>query len=219
MDTTYYRATHYRAQDQMVEGKGLRAEGRWLNARRALAAVLCSVLFLCGAVSVKAEIIDRVLAILPGQIITLSDVEAALDLGLVEPSAGEDRITGGLAALVDRILMLNEVRRVVPPEPTAAAVDARVARIRDRFSSPADLSRVLEARGVDETVLRIYAADDLRLASYLDERFSAASQPTDDEIRQAGEAARHKLVAERRQTLVSAWIADLRRRADVTILQ
>jgi hypothetical protein len=113
---------------------------------------------------------------------------------------------------------LNEVRRVVPPEPGAAAIDARVAVIARRFGSPAEMSRVLATRGVDESVVRIYAADDLRLASYLDERFSAASQPTDEEIRQAGEGARARLVAERRQALVSAWIADLRRRADVTIL-
>jgi hypothetical protein len=170
-------------------------------------------------VSAKAEIIEKVLAIMPGQIVTLSDLEAALDLGLIEAPAASDRLTGGLSALVDRLLMLNEVRRVVPPEPTAAAIDARIARMRARFGSAAEFSRVLAARGVDEAVLRIYAADDLRLASYLDERFSAASQPTDEEVRQSGEAARPKLAAERRQALVGAWIADLRRRADVTIVQ
>ena len=179
-------------------------------------AVLCALLL--SPQLVRGEIIDKVLAIMPGQIVTLSDLEAALDLGLVEPPAGGDRLTGGLAALVDRLLMLNEVRRVVPPEPSAAAVDARIARMRARFGSAPEFSRALAARGVDEAVLRIYAADDLRLASYLDERFSAASQPTDEEIRQSGEAARPKLVAERLQALVSAWIADLRRRADVTIL-
>jgi hypothetical protein len=170
------------------------------------------------ATPVRAEIIDKVLAILPGQIVTLSDLEAALDLGLVEPPPGQDRTSGGLAALVDRILMLNEVRRVVPPEPSAAAIDERMALMRQRFKSPDEMSRMLAARGLDESVVRIYAADDLRLKSYLDERFSAASQPTDEEIRQAGEAARARLVAERRQALVSAWVADLRRRADVTIL-
>ena len=166
-----------------------------------------------------AEIIDRVLAILPGQIITLSDVEAALDLGLVEPSTTGDRIEAGLSAVIDRVLMLNEVRRVAPPEPSTAAIDARLARIRQRFSSPIELSRVLAARGIDETVLRLYAADDLRLASYLDERFSAAAQPTDEEIRQAGESARQRLTDERRRTLISAWTAELRRRADVTVLR
>jgi hypothetical protein len=205
----------------------VRAEGKGPSARRALVVLLFLVSPQPSAfrpqpsftIIARAEIIDRVLAILPGQIITLSDVEAAIDFGLVEPPAGSDRIAGGLTALVDRILMLNEVRRVVPPEPTVAAIDARVARIRQQFSSPAELSRALAVRGIEESVLRIYAADDLRLASYLDERFSAASQPTDEEIRQAGEAARPKLAAERRQTLVAAWIADLRRRADVRILQ
>ena len=165
-----------------------------------------------------AEIIDRVLAILPGQIITLSDVEAALELGLVEAPAGTDRIAGGLAAVIDRVLMLNEVRRVSPPEPSAAAIDARVARIRQRFSAPDELSHVLAARGLDETVVRLYAADDLRLASYLEERFTAAAQPTEVEIRQAGESARPRLTDERRRTLIGAWTAELRRRADVTVL-
>ena len=174
---------------------------------------LCSM-----SVSVGAEIVDRVLAILPGQIITLSDVEAAIDLGLVEAPAGEARIPGALSAVIDRVLMLNEVRRVSPPEPSAAAIDARVARIRQRIGSPAEMSRVLAARGLAETVLRLYAADDLRLASYLEERFSAAAQPTEDEIRQAGEAARQRLTEERRRTLIGAWTAELRRRADVTIL-
>ena len=185
--------------------------------RRIFVFVCCSVLYVFCAVS-QAEIIDRVLAILPGQIVTLSDVEAALDFGLVEVPPGTERITGGLSALVDRMLMLNEVRRVVPPEPRPAAIDERVARIRQRFRSPEEFSRALSARGVDETILRLHAADDLRLASYLDERFSSAAQPTDDEIRKAGEAARAALTAERRRALVSAWAAELRRRADVTVL-
>jgi len=178
----------------------------------------CSLLSAFCSVSASAEIIDRVLAILPGQIVTLSDVEAALDLGLVEAPAGADRIAGGLSALINRMLMLNEVRRVAPAEPTPAAIDARVSRIRERLGSPADMARVLSARGLNDTVVRLFAADDLRLAAYLDERFSSAAQPTDDEIRQAGESARQRLTDERRRTLVEAWTAELRRRADVTVL-
>jgi hypothetical protein len=185
--------------------------------RRILVLALGFWLWALGSVG-HAEIIDRVLATLPGQIITLSDVEAALDLGLVEAPAGTDRLAGGLSAIVNRVLMLNEVRRVAPPEPSTAAIDARAARIRQRFSSSAELSRVLATRGLNESVLRLYAADDLRLASYLDERFTAASQPTDEEIRQAGEPARQRLTEERRQSLISAWTAELRRRADVTVL-
>ena len=202
---------------------GQKAKGKGQNWRRGLVVAFCSLLsVLCpvyiSSVCVSAEVIDRVLAILPGQIVTLSDVEAALDLGVVEVPPGADRIAGGLTALVDRMLMLNEVRRVAPPEPSAAAIDARVARIRQRLGTPAAMSRVLATRGLDEKVVRLFAADDLRLAAYLDERFSAAAQPTDEEIRQAGEPARQRLTDERRRALIEAWTAELRRRADVTVL-
>ena len=121
-----------------------------LAVRRLLLSALCSLLY-----QRQRQRRDhrRVLAILPGQIITLSDVEAALDLGLVEAPAGDGRIAAGLSAVIDRVLMLNEVRRVAPAEPSPAAIDARVARIRQRIGSPAELSRLLGARGLDETVL------------------------------------------------------------------
>lgn len=185
---------------------------------RLVAFVAASVLLAQCSVA-RAEIIDRVMAIIPGQIITLSDVHAALDLGLVEAPMEGDRLAAGLSAVIDRVLMLNEVRRVIPPEPSPEAVGARIAIIRQRFSSESELSRTLAARGIDETVLAVHAADDLRLGAYLDERFSAASQPTDEEVRQAGEAGRARLVADRRQNLIAAWVAELRRRADVTVLQ
>jgi hypothetical protein len=196
---------------------GQREEGSGKKMRRVLVVSFSLLSALC-PVGVSAEVIDRVLAILPGQIITLSDVEAALDLGLVEAPADEKRIASGLSAVIDRVLMLNEVRRIAPPEPLPAAIDARVARIRQRIGGPTELSRVLAARGLDETVLRLYAADDLRLTSYLEERFSAAAQPTDVEIRQAGESARQRLTDDRRRALIGAWTAELRRRADVTVL-
>ena len=192
----------------MLTRKRLRAEGLGL----------CIALVFVLTTLARGEIIDRVLAILPGQIITLSDVRAAVELGLVEVPNGADRIASGRDGLIDRVLMLNEVRRVMPPEPAASAVDARLARIRQRFSSPAALDRVLAASGIDDTILRIYAADDVRLEAYLNDRFSAASQPTEDEVRRAAGASREQLAAERRQTLMAAWIAELRRRAEITVL-
>ena len=66
-----------------------------MQKRRVLVLAFCSLLSALCSVSVRGEVIDRVLAILPGQIITLSDVEAALDLGLVETPAGAERLAGG----------------------------------------------------------------------------------------------------------------------------
>ena len=137
---------------QRAEGRGQNVRARAATARLPLLSALCPLRSALCPVSVRAEMIDRVLAILPGQIVTLSDVEAAIDLGLVEVPAGADRIAGGLSALIDRMLMLNEVRRVAPAEPSPAAIDARVTRIRQRLGAPADMARVLSARGLDETV-------------------------------------------------------------------
>jgi hypothetical protein len=161
----------------------------------------------------SAEIIDRILAVVAGQIITKSDVDAAVRFGLVDASAGEP-----LQAVIDRVLMLGEVRRVVPAEPSQASIDARLTAIRARFASPTALRDALTVAGIDESVLRIYAEDDVTLAAYLDERFSAAAQPTDQEILQAGEGNRQKLADERRRTLVTGWIAELRRRSEIEIL-
>ena len=183
--------------------------------------VLVAALLIFGAQTASAEIIDRILAVVSGQIITKSDVEAARALGLIEASAtdGQSPDEAALQALIDRVLMLSEVRRVVPREPTEAAITERVAAIRGRFPSPAVLQQALAASGISEPVIRIYAEDDLSLAAYLDERFSAAAEPTDQEVLQAGEANRRKLADERRRTLIGAWVAELRRRADISLLQ
>lgn len=188
------------------------AQGARRRAQAGRAATIVAMFFLTlifTATFASAEIIDRIMAVVSGQIITKSDVDAAAAFGLAPD----------LQALIDRTLMLNEVRRVAPPEPASAALDARVAQIRAGFATPDAFVRALEIGGLDEAAVRSYAADDLRLSAYLDERFSAVSLPTEEEVRQVGEASRARLTAERRQTLVNAWIAELRRRTEITVLQ
>ena len=170
--------------------------------------VIITVLSVLSAAAASAEVIDRVVAVVGGQIITQSDVDAAAAFGL----------GSNLQALIDRTLMLSDVRRVAPPDPAPTAVEARLARIRAIFAAPDGFARALEVSGLNEAAVRFYAAEDLRLSAFLDERFSSASQPTEEEVRQAGEAARARLIAERRQTLVDAWIAELRRHADITVI-
>src|SRR6267378_3725452 len=83
----------------------------------------------------RAETIDRVLAVVAGQLITLSDVTAARDLGLQSVDGAADPVRAILSKLIDRELILAEVDRYAPPEPTADAIDREVERIRARFSS------------------------------------------------------------------------------------
>ena len=144
---------------------------------------------------IRAETIDRVLAVVAGQLITLSDVTAARDLGLESADGAADPVRVILTRLIDRELILAEVDRYAPPEPTAEAVDGEVERVRARFPSPDAFNAALERSGMDEKHLRETVRQNLRMAAYLDQRFASA--------------------ADRRQVLIDEWTSGLRRRGDV----
>jgi hypothetical protein len=84
--------------------------------------------------SARAEIIDRILAVVDTQIITLSDVRAALRFGLVPEDVSLDPTGAVLQRLIDRRLMLIEVDRYAPPEPADPAVNASLAAAERRFT-------------------------------------------------------------------------------------
>jgi hypothetical protein len=159
-------------------------------------AALLSVLLASGPG--RAETIDRVLAVVAGQVITLSDVTAARDLRLESSDGAADPVRAVLSKLIDRELMLAEVERYAPAEPTADAVEREMARVRARFASPGELADALARSGIDERHLRETLRQNLRIRAYLDQRFAAS--------------------ADRRQELIDEWIAGLRRRADIVDL-
>ena len=148
------------------------------------------------AIQAGAEVIDRVMAVVDGQPITLSDVDAALTFQLVTPPAQADRLAGALDRLIDRALMLTEVERYHPAPPPADQVEARVAEIEQRAGSPAAFDRQLAAVGLSRDQLRRWVRDDLLIRAYLDERFGVSTPG--------------------RAGLVRDWIASLRRRAEIT---
>jgi len=143
----------------------------------------------------RAETIDRVLAVVAGQLITLTDVTAARDLRLQTSDGAADPVRAVLTKLIDRELILAEVDRYAPPEPTSDAVDREVERVRARFPSQDALDDALARSGIDGKHLRETLRQDLRVRAYLDQRFTAAS--------------------DRRQALVDDWMGGLRRRGDV----
>lgn len=182
------------------------------------------------------ELIDRTLALVGGQPITLSDVRAAAAFGLVAADRSRQDVPFVTALLVDRELMLREVQRYAPPPPSEAAVDARLDEIRQRYPDAAAFNRALELHGLTEVRLRAWLRDDLRTVAYLAQRFASASTPTDADIaaayarsraefdaaglslEQATPQLRERLVVARRAELISDWLSDLRRRTDVVIL-
>ena len=199
---------------------------------------LLGVLAVLGTAA-RAQLIDRVLAVVASTPITLSDVTAAIRFGLVPSSStGGPTDDAALNALVDRQLQLIEVNRYLPPEPSPNQIDAQVAQVRARFDSPAAFDRALVETGISIEQLRGNVRNTLRIQSYIQQRFGGNYEPAEDELTRyyrAHEAdftsngvvapydrvrqeVRRRLVAERTDTLVRSWIADLRRRSDVAIL-
>jgi peptidyl-prolyl cis-trans isomerase SurA len=204
---------------------------RGVRCRRLLVLLLC-----LHAGAARADVIDRVLAVVNGHLITLSDVRRVVDLGLIAPGLSGDSTDAVLAHLTDRRLVLEEVDRYAPPEPDAAAIAARVAAIQRQRSGPPGFEARLASLGVDVPWLEQWVRDDLRIQAYIEQRFAGAMEATDDEIENyfrehAGEfvrggqplptaeaqtMARERVMAARRQVLTDEWLSGLRRRAEIT---
>jgi hypothetical protein len=202
-----------------------------LQIGRGLACLAVCVLVIAGAArrGTASEIIDRVLAVVSGHLIMLSDLNAARDLHLMDVPTREL-----LPRLIDRALIFAEVERYAPPEPGAEAVDRRVQAVRASFPTAQAYEIALARVGFDEKHLRERIRQDLRIAAYLDQRFTVQA-PSDEDLGRyyrehlqdftqdgtltAFEQARPRVVeaatAERRQRLVDEWVAGLRRRAEI----
>ena len=180
------------------------------------------------------QLLDRVLARVDGIPITLTDVQAAIGLGVIQVGSG-DPIAEGTQQMVDRQLELTEVQRFPPPEPAPDAIARETARL--KMNAGARLPMLVQSTGLNEQRIADVARENLRIAAYLDQRFGTTVQVSDEEVaayyraheaefanssgivayEDAEPVARQRASTERRRAIVTQWIRDLRSRADVTV--
>ena len=180
------------------------------------------------------QLIDRVLARVGTEAITLTDVRALVEFGVVEGKTATD--PAAVQHVVDRQLVLREVARFPPSEPQAAAVDQQLTTMKTRAG--ARLDEVMRANGLDEVRVRALARDTLRIRTYLEQRFGLANQVSEDEARKYFEEhrdqftrggvqpsfedvsaeARRRASEARLQTAVTGWLQDLRVRSEVAMV-
>ena len=188
--------------------------------------------------SARAEIIDRILAVVDTQIITLSDARAALRFGLVPEDVSLDPTGAALQRLIDRRLMLAEVDRYAPPEPSESAVNGRLAAVERRFKDALALEIALNQSALTREELRRQLRDTLRIEAYLQQRFSTAVQVSDDDavryyrehpedfmrdgqlrpLDEVRDIARTRVIENQRAAFVRQWMDGLRRRGSVQLL-
>jgi hypothetical protein len=177
------------------------------------------------------QLLDRILARVSGNELTLTDLQTARGFGVVTGPTE----AAALEQLIDRQLLLVEVARFPPPDPPETAVAAEVAR--ERAVAGSRLQELMASTGTDDARLHDIARDTLRIEAYIDQRFGTSMQVTDDEaaayygahpdeFRRNGAAipfeealpvARERASIERRKEQVQRWLYDLRGRADIAV--
>ena len=200
-------------------------------------AVVAFVMIAALAGAAHAEVLDRVIAVVDGRMITLSDVRTIRTLELLDPSTPAAPLEAGadpvVEHVIDRVLVLQEVERYAPAPPDDKTIDAALARVAQRIGSTGALTDRLHSLSVSSAWLRQWIIDGLRIQAYVDQRFGNAVQPSDEEIEayfreHQGEfpnqdasdarvqaAARAQIVAIRRRALLAEWVTGLRRRAEI----
>ncbi len=205
--------------------------------RRIGLAAVAGVLALAASAA-AGDLLDRVLAVVSGNVITLSDARAAMALGVVAPGNARDPMEAAVEALIDRRLVLDEVIRYASAVPDPALVAHRLAQMKAKFPDEQAWTLALTRVGLSDAEATEMARDDVRVQRYVEHRFEAVLPPTDEEIREyyaanqqqfvrdgrpltldeARDTVVGRLQAERRRQAVDAWIERLRRRADVIVL-
>jgi hypothetical protein len=147
----------------------------------------------------RAEIIDRIMAVVNGQPLTLSDVNAASMLQLLTPETNRpDATSAVLDRMIERTLIIGEVDRYQPPEPAPEEIEKRYNVVLQRVNGESNLQKIFADTGMTADQLRRWVRDDLRMETYFNQRFGTT------------DPSRARAIAD--------WVTGLRRRADVTVL-
>lgn len=139
----------------------------------------------------SAQLLDRVVARVDSSVIMLSDLRAAVALGVVDQGAD----AAALDALIERQVMLAEVARFPAPEPADAAIEELAAMMKAHVGP--NLQMMVKTTGIDEPRIRELARDTLRIRAYVRQRFGAAATLDAPDVRQ--------------------WLRDARARATVVV--
>lgn len=191
-------------------------------------------LLLClAAVTARAEVVDRIVAVVDDDPILLSDVERALAVGVIDSETShEQRQRLALARLIEVRLRYHAVARSGVIQVDRGQVDAELARVRQRLGDDR-----LEQLGLDDQRLRGIVRQQLELRTFVEQRLGARVFISLDQVREHyervlrpaldSEGAPVPELAEVREQIrallreqaidgeLSSWTEELRRQADI----
>lgn len=143
-------------------------------------------LCLCGWLSLRlashAEVIDRLMAVVDRQIITLGDVEEELKFQEVDPRVTETGLPSAarsqklnqelaLQRLIEQTLIRQQIRQFPGVDVTDDEIDAQLAEMQKKAGGAAAWTKALEEHGVALEPLRERVRWQLEVMRFIDYRF------------------------------------------------
>jgi hypothetical protein len=142
-----------------------------------------------------------------------------------------EALRAALDWLVDETLVADEAARLKLDDVPREALEAELQRFRARFGEPRGYARFLASAELSEEEVEATLARSVRVRRYLENRVGRAARVADDEVDAyvrarglgggsggAREVVRAKLEEDRATAQIREFVADLRARADVRIL-
>lgn len=218
------RALH----DRLTDTRVIRTAVRTPRAVTRAAWAWCLVTALIASPA-AAGVVERVLASVNGQLVTLSDAVAYRTLSGSPEGPNEDVVR----ALVDRRLLLEEADRFAIPVPDDSEITARAAAVALTLGGPDGLTRALDRLGWSQDDLKAWIIEELRVTEFLNQRiYFFVIIPPDDidayledhrnefagvSIDDARDLAGKRLVQERGDAKRDQFLAGLRAKATIRL--
>lgn len=194
---------------------------------------------LAGAPASAEQVLDRVVAQVDGQVITLSDLRFEARVALIERGGPSFRdspldvaaLSSALELAINQRAAGAEADRLGSFQLEARDVEARVRAFEARFPDKRAVELFLQSNGADRAQLAEVLARFLRAEKALDARVRLRAQVSEADVRRAWEAAgapgsfeqmrgtiREELVRARYQAVAQEELAKLRAAAQVRVV-
>jgi hypothetical protein len=182
------------------------------------------------------QLLDEVVAVVESHAITLSGLAAETRVKLVEaqgPLAADavlDRrlLAASLRRIVEERVVLGEVERLKLFDLERSEVDNLLARLRAKFPTVQKYEAFQRTVELTDEEIGAILARELRVARYLDNRLKLAAELRESELDEAAagrklgkterELLRQRLQKEKYLRLLAELLQELRKRADVRVL-
>ena len=128
-----------------------------------------------------AELVDRIVAIIDREVVTLSEAEQASEIARARTGASAPLVSV-VERLIESRLVEREVERFTGEPVSAELVDGALQEVRARFASETAFLEMLARNGLSEEELRAKLRRQIAVTQYLEQRFRPLTFVTEEQI-------------------------------------